>query len=93
MVSKGKTGSRAQEGDGPWCILQGTVHSTGTKVVMGLDLSDKSARFCCLSADGEISNEGKVRLTVHGLRSVLERQDPVRLVLEVGTHRIVEFAK
>ena len=35
----------------------------GIRLVMGIDLSDKTAQFCLLDSAGGIQNEGKIRLT------------------------------
>lgn len=54
--------------------------------VLGLDLSDQSARGCLLSLKGEVVWERKIALTIKGLDSVLAGEEQLRVVLEVGTH-------
>lgn len=55
-------------------------------VAMGLDLSDRSARFCCLNAKGEVTEDGAVALTHLGLESIFGGRERLRVVLEAGTH-------
>jgi hypothetical protein len=46
---------------------QGKKEQPGEAI--GLDLSDRTGRYCHLDADGEILAEGKVTLTAAGLEA------------------------
>ena len=53
---------------------------------LGIDLSDKAANFCSMTADQGVVGEGKVSLTVEGLAGVWRQHGPVEVVvMEAGT--------
>ncbi len=54
--------------------------------VVGLDLSDKSARYCLLESSGEAMSEGKVALTANRITQLLQDRGRLLVILEVGTH-------
>lgn len=66
------------------------VSTTASKVAatdfIGLDLSDKTATYVTLSAEGELVQEGKLKLTSAALRKVFQARPPARLAIEVGGH-------
>ncbi len=62
------------------------VNCTKTVRTMGVDLSDKSAHFCLLGANGDEERHGKIRLTEKGVRSLLEGEQRLRVIVEAGTH-------
>jgi len=53
---------------------------------LGLDLGDRSSRFCLLGADGKVLKEGHVGTTRTALRRKFAGDDPMRVVIETGTH-------
>jgi transposase len=53
---------------------------------IGLDLSDKTGLFVAIDAAGAVVEEGRVMLSVAGVRKVFGARPPCRLALEVGTH-------
>jgi transposase len=53
---------------------------------LGLDLGDRSSRFCLLGADGKVLKEGHVGTTRTALRRKFAGVDPMRVVIETGTH-------
>ena len=56
------------------------------KLTIGLDLGDRSSRYCVLDEQGEVIVEGSVATTRKGLAQVLGAKPRGRIALEVGTH-------
>ncbi len=65
--------------------MQDLTTST-VNVTIGIDLGDRYSRFCVLDESGEIAEEGRVVTTVTALKRRFQNQEPVRMVIEVGTH-------
>ena len=53
---------------------------------IGLDLSDKTGLFVVIDALGQVVREGKVILTLAGVRKTFGARQPCRIAIEVGTH-------
>ena len=53
---------------------------------VGLDLGDRSSRYCVLNRSGEIVQEDRVRTTPEGLEVCFAAMPPARVVMEVGGH-------
>ena len=64
-----------------------TVKNKGTKerVTIGMDLGDKTSRYCMLSHEGEILREGQVTTTKAGMVEAFGALGPARIAIEVGT--------
>ena len=60
--------------------------ATEQRLTIGLDLGDRTSRYCMLDAAGEVVSEGKVPTTKTGLGSLFEKMPSSRVALEVGTH-------
>lgn len=58
------------------------------EVTIGLDLGDRWAQLCALDQDGEIVDEGRLKLTQEALRSRFSGIPRVRIALESGTHSL-----
>lgn len=56
------------------------------KVTIGMDLGDKTSRYCVLDEDGEITREASVRTRRQELVSTFGRLGRQRIAMEVGTH-------
>jgi transposase len=56
------------------------------RLTVGLDLGDRSSRYCILDEAGEKVSEDKLPTTKTGLSSVFGKMPPGRIALEVGTH-------
>jgi transposase len=56
------------------------------RLTVGLDLGDRSSRYCILDEAGEKVSEDKLPTTKTGLESLLGKMAPCRIALEVGTH-------
>jgi transposase len=54
------------------------------ELTIGLDLSDRSFQFCELNAQGEIVNQGQLKLDRATLRKYLAAQAKARVALETG---------
>src|ERR1017187_6696305 len=56
------------------------------RLTVGLDLGDRTSRYCILDEAGEKANEDKLPTTKTGLDSLFGKMPPCRIALEVGTH-------
>ena len=63
----------------------GGKRTTG-KLTIGLDLGDRSSRYCLLDEQGEVIEEGSLPTTRKGLDRVFGSAGRCRLAMEVGTH-------
>ena len=59
---------------------------TQESVTIGMDLGDRTSRYCVLSSDGEILREGQVPTTKAGMTATFGSLGRARIALEVGTH-------
>lgn len=57
-----------------------------TPITIGMDLGDKSSRYCLLNEQGEVIKEGVVATTKKGLQRAFGAKKRCRMALEVGTH-------
>jgi transposase len=53
---------------------------------IGMDLGDKTSRYCLLNQVGELVGEGSVATTKKGMAEKFGRLGRTRIALEVGTH-------
>lgn len=56
------------------------------KLTVGIDLGDRSSRYCVLDEQGEVLVEGAVATNKRGFAQVFGSKPRSRLALEVGTH-------
>ena len=56
------------------------------RLTVGLDLGDRSSRYCILNEAGEKASEDQLPTTKTGLDSIFAKMAPCRIALEVGTH-------
>ena len=56
------------------------------KMTIGMDLGDKTSRYCVLDDDGEVDSEGSVATSKKGMLQVFGARKRCRVALEVGTH-------
>jgi transposase len=56
------------------------------RVTIGMDLGDKTSRYCMLSHEGEILREGQVPTTKAGMSEAFNSLGRARIAIEVGTH-------
>jgi transposase len=65
-----------------------TVKSKGTqeRVTIGMDLGDKTSRYCMLTSEGEILREGQVTTSKAGMVERFGSLGRARIAIEVGTH-------
>ena len=56
------------------------------KLTVGIDLGDRSSRYCILDEQGEVLTEGSVATTKKGFAQVFGSKPRSRVALEVGTH-------
>ena len=55
-------------------------------LTVGIDLGDRSSRYCILNQEGEVVAASAVATTKKDLSRVFGTLRPSRLALEVGTH-------
>jgi transposase len=56
------------------------------KLTVGIDLGDRSSRYCILDEQGEVLAEGSVATTRKGFAQIFGSKPRSRVALEVGTH-------
>jgi len=56
------------------------------RLTIGLDLGDRSSRYCILDEAGGVASEGTLLTTKSGLDSLFAKMPTSRVALEVGTH-------
>ena len=57
-----------------------------TNVAVGMDLGDKTSRYCMLDENGEVLQEASVGTTKKTMTQVFATMKPCRVAIEVGTH-------
>src|SRR5215471_12508755 len=77
-----KKRSRSQKSQKPTVKIKGIQE----RVTIGIDLGDKTSRYCMLSNDGEILREGQVTTTKAGMVEAFGSLGRARIAIEVGTH-------
>ena len=60
--------------------------ATKQRLTVGLDLGDRTSRYCILDEAGEKVNEDKLPTTKAGLMAMFGKMPACRIALEVGTH-------
>src|SRR3974377_2467949 len=55
-------------------------------VTIGVELGDRTSRYCMLNSDGEILREGQVPTTKAGMTATFGSLGRARIAIEVGTH-------
>lgn len=55
-------------------------------LIIGMDLGDKTSRYCVLNGDGEVVGEGGVATTRKALTQKFGGMGSCRIAIEVGTH-------
>jgi transposase len=55
-------------------------------LTVGMDVGDRTSRYCILDGDGEVVKEGSVGSTNAALRQTFGEMKKCRMALEVGTH-------
>ena len=65
-----------------------TVKTKGIqeRVTIGMDLGDKTSRYCMINHEGEILREGQVTTTKAGMVEGFGSLGRARIAIEVGTH-------
>jgi transposase len=61
-------------------------HQGARKVTIGMDLGDKTSRYCLLDEDGKILRESGVASTKKAIAQAFARLGRCRVAIEVGTH-------
>ena len=56
------------------------------RLTVGLDLGDRTSRYCILDEAGEKANEDQLPTTKTGLEALFGKMPRCRIALEVGTH-------
>ena len=57
-----------------------------TNVTVGMDLGDKTSRYCMLDENGEVWREDSVGTAKKAMTQVFATMKPCRVAIEVGTH-------
>lgn len=56
------------------------------RLTIGMDVGDKTSKYCVLDDDGEVVTEGSVATTRKAMRELLAGLAPCLIAIEVGTH-------
>ena len=56
------------------------------RLTVGLDLGDRTSRYCILDEAGDVVSESQLPTTQTGLNSLFAKMASSRIALEVGTH-------
>jgi len=59
---------------------------TQGSMTIGMDLGEKTSRYCMLNSEGEVVKEGKVATTRQAMTEEFGKLGPCRIAIEVGTH-------
>jgi transposase len=62
------------------------VRKRESSLTIGIDLGDRSSRYCILDEQGEVVKESKVGTTKKALAEVFGAMKPCLIAIEVGTH-------
>jgi transposase len=65
---------------------QATKIRKSDRVTVGMDLGDKTSRYCALNSDGEVLVEGTCATTKKGVAQMFGAMAYCRVAIEVGTH-------
>ena len=60
--------------------------STKEPMTIGMDLGDKTSRYCVLDENGEVVREGSVATTKKAMTQSFAAMPRCRIAIEVGTH-------
>ncbi len=63
-----------------------SARAQSRRLTIGIDLGDRSSRYCVLDEQGDVVGEGSMATTHKGLNQVLGGLPRCRMALEVGTH-------
>jgi transposase len=63
-----------------------TKNRTKDRLTIGIDLGDKTSRYCVLNAAGEVVQEGSCPTTPKGMAERFAGMPRCRIAIEVGTH-------
>jgi hypothetical protein len=55
-------------------------------LTIGIDLGDKTSRYCVLDGNGEVTKEGSVPTSKKGMLTLFGTLARCRIAMEVGTH-------
>jgi len=77
-----KKRSKSQKSQKPTVKTKGMQE----RVTIGIDLGDKTSRYCMISHGGEILREGQVTTTKAGMVEAFGSLGRARIAIEVGTH-------
>ncbi|HEY1964565.1 MAG TPA: IS110 family transposase [Acidobacteriaceae bacterium] len=61
------------------------VRKTGS-VTIGLNLGDRTSRYCVVGSEGEVMRQGTTATTRQGMMQIFGAMGRCRIALEVGTH-------
>jgi transposase len=59
---------------------------TQGSITIGMDLGDKTSRYCILNSQGEVAKEAKVATTRKAMTEEFGKMARCRIAIEVGTH-------
>jgi transposase len=65
---------------------KGRIKASSGPITIGMDLGDKTSRYCLLDNDGKVEQESAVATTKKGMAQAFGGMQRRRIAIEVGTH-------
>ena len=65
---------------------KGATKDIQESITIGVDLGDKTSRYCVLNGTGEVKEEGSVPTSKKGMMQMLSSGRRCRMAIEVGPH-------
>lgn len=84
MKKNSTTKKSGKQGKGQKPKIQGLAIQQ--RLTVGIDLGDKTSRYCILDEAGEVVSEDQLPTTKAGFDSLFAKMPASRIALEVGTH-------
>jgi len=63
-----------------------TTKDAKESITIGMDLGDKTSRYCILNGSGEVREEGSVPTSKKGMMQMFGAMRRYRIAMEVGGH-------
>jgi transposase len=67
-------------------MMQRTLNKQDRRLIVGLDLGDRSSFYCVLDEAGDVLLEQKVSTTAKAIEEIFGAMPRSRIALETGTH-------
>src|SRR5207248_4761899 len=86
LMKKNTTAKKSPKGQAKGQQKQVRRMAEKQRLTVGLDLGDRTSRYCILDEAGDVVSESQQPTTKTGLNSLFAKMASSRIALEVGTH-------